>query len=71
MPVVGRTELVVPGDGSAGSSARSSPNSARHSVEVSGRAGTGLDEHVLVVVAHLVAEVAEHRPVRLAEPHPQ
>ena len=26
---------------------------------------------MLVVVADLVAEVTEHRPVRLAEPHPQ
>ncbi len=29
------------------------------------------DQHLLVVVADLVAEVAEHRAVRLAEPHAQ
>ena len=30
-------------------------------------AGTGFDEHVLEVMADLVAEVAEHGPIRLAE----
>ena len=39
--------------------------------EVSVCARTILDEYVLVVMAHLVPEMAEHRAVRLAETHPQ
>ena len=50
---------------------RSSPNSAAAVVEVSVCAGTILDQDVLVVVADLVPEVAEHRAVRLTEPNPQ
>jgi hypothetical protein len=40
-------------------------------VEVAHCAGAGFDKDMLVVVADLVAEVSEHRAVRLAEPHAQ
>jgi hypothetical protein len=40
-------------------------------VEISVSARAGFDQHVLVVMANLVTEMTEHRPVRLTEPHPQ
>ena len=70
LPVRGRAELVVSRDrvGVAGPLVAEELAAA---VEVALRAGTGLHEDVLVVVAGLVAEVAQHRAVRLAEAHPQ
>ena len=67
----GCAELVVPCDlaGVARRVRRRTARGSRRGSCLSARAG--FDEHVLVVVADLVTEVAEHRAVRLAEPHPQ
>ena len=70
LPAVRCAELVVPGQGVgvAGPLVAEQLAAAR---QVTQRARAGFDEDVLVVVADLVAEVAQHRAVRLAESHPQ
>ncbi len=70
LPIRRRPELVVSCDG-VGVAGSLVAEQLAAPLEVAVCAGSGLDEDVLVVVADLVTEVAEHRAVRLAEAHPQ
>ena len=70
LPAFGSAELVVPGD-RVGVTGPLVAEQCAAVVEVLVCTRAGFDQYVLVVVAHLVAEVAEHRAVRLAEPNPQ
>ena len=70
MPVLRRSELVVPGDFALVVGALVAEQLAAVA-EVAVGAGAGFDEDVLVVMADLMTEMTEHGPVGLPEPHPQ
>ena len=69
-PALGCTELVVPREFVRVADAFVSEERAAVGKVLIG-AGTVLDKDVLVVVAHLMTEVAEHRAVGLTKPNPQ